>query len=113
MIQVRNVPDRLHRELKRRAKVRGQTLTDYIQGILEREVAKPDRRALLARILRREPVDLGDIVVSVERAIERNQIPALAEMDEKELPEPTVEEGAEAPAPSLALVDEDYVREHL
>ena len=59
MIQVRNVPERLHRELKRRAKLRGQTLTDYIQAILEREVAKPDRRDVLARILRGEPIDLG------------------------------------------------------
>jgi plasmid stability protein len=59
MIQVRNVPERLHRELKRRAKLRGQTLTDYVQAILEREVAKPDRRDVLARILRSEPIDLG------------------------------------------------------
>jgi plasmid stability protein len=35
MIQVRNVPDRLHRELVRRARLRGQTLTDYIQEILD------------------------------------------------------------------------------
>jgi plasmid stability protein len=34
MIQVRNVPARLHRELVRRARARGQTLTDYIQAIL-------------------------------------------------------------------------------
>ncbi len=64
MIQVRNVPDRLHRELKRRAKVHGQTLTDYVQEILEREVAKPDRRDVLARIFRREPVDLGDVTAA-------------------------------------------------
>ena len=37
MIQVRNVPDALHGELMRRARARGQTLTDYIQQILERE----------------------------------------------------------------------------
>jgi plasmid stability protein len=41
MIQVRNVPDRLHRELAKRAKRRGVTLTRYIQDILEREVARP------------------------------------------------------------------------
>jgi plasmid stability protein len=64
MIQVRNVPERLHRELKRRAKLHGETLTDYIQGILEREVARPDRRDVLARILRREPVDLGGITAA-------------------------------------------------
>ena len=58
MIQVRNVPDRLHKELVRRARVRGQTLTDYLQEILEREVARPDSRDVFQRILRREPVDL-------------------------------------------------------
>ena len=41
MIQVRNAPDRLHRELTRRARANGQTLTDFIQGILDREVARP------------------------------------------------------------------------
>jgi len=58
MIQVRNVPDRLHKELVRRARARGQTLTDYLQGILEREVARPEPREVFERILQREPVDL-------------------------------------------------------
>ena len=41
MIQVRSVPDRLHRELVRRARKRGRTVTSYIQEILEREVSRP------------------------------------------------------------------------
>ena len=59
MIQVRNVPDRLHKELVRRARVRGQTLTDYLQEILEREVARPDREEVFRRIRQSDPVDLG------------------------------------------------------
>jgi len=59
MIQVRNVPDRLHRELTRRAAARRQTLTDYIQGILEREVARPPADEVFERIRMREPVDPG------------------------------------------------------
>ncbi len=58
MIQVRNVPDGLHEELVRRARARGQTLTDYVQGILEREVARPDREEIFRRILQSDPVDL-------------------------------------------------------
>ncbi len=58
MIQVRNVPDRLHKELVRRARARGQTLTDYLQGILEREVARPEPREVFQRILRSTPVEL-------------------------------------------------------
>lgn len=64
MVQIRNVPDRLHRELKRRAKLHGKTLTDYIQEILEREVARKDRREVVARILAREPVDLGGMTAA-------------------------------------------------
>ncbi len=41
MIQVRNVPERLHRELIRRARASGQTLAEYVERILEREVARP------------------------------------------------------------------------
>lgn len=59
MIQVRNVPDSLHRELVRRARARGQTLTDFIQEILEREVARPDPQEVFRRIRESEPVDLG------------------------------------------------------
>ncbi|MFH1765182.1 MAG: hypothetical protein ABIF09_13420 [Gemmatimonadota bacterium] len=58
MIQVRNVPEGLHNELVRRARVRGQTLTDYLQGILERGVARPDREDVFRRILQSDPVDL-------------------------------------------------------
>lgn len=59
MIQVRNVPDRLHRELVKRAKARGQALTDFIQEILEREVAKPPAAEVFDRIEGRASVKLG------------------------------------------------------
>jgi poly-gamma-glutamate system protein len=49
----------------------------------------------------------------LERAIERNQIPMLAELDDGKPPEPVVQEGTEEPGPSLALVDEDRVRERM
>ena len=59
MIQVRNVPDRLHRELTKRAKARGQTLTDYIEGLLEQEVTRPPAAEVFERIAGRAPVRLG------------------------------------------------------
>ncbi len=61
MIQVRNVPDRVHRELVRRAKASRQTLTAYIEEILEREVSRPTKEEVFARIRSREPVDLGGL----------------------------------------------------
>lgn len=58
-LQVRDVPDPLHRELKRRAEASGRTLTDYVQEILERAVARPPAEEVFARIRASEPVDLG------------------------------------------------------
>lgn len=68
MIQVRAVPDRLHRELVRRARARGQTLTDYIQELLEREVARPPAQEVFERIGRRGAVDLGEPAAELLRA---------------------------------------------
>jgi antitoxin FitA len=59
MIQVRNVPDRLHREITRRARRQGRTVTAYVQEILEREVARPPLEETLERIAKRRPVSLG------------------------------------------------------
>lgn len=58
MIQVRNVPERLHRELMRRAKARGKTLTAYIQEVLEREVARSSLEDVLRRLRELPPVHL-------------------------------------------------------
>jgi hypothetical protein len=58
MIQVRNVPERLHRELVRRARARGETLTQYVQRVLEREVARPPVSELLERVRARDAVRL-------------------------------------------------------
>ncbi len=67
MIQVRNVPDRLHRELVKRARARGETLTDYVQDVLEREVARPPADEVFDRISSREQVSLGTRAVELIR----------------------------------------------
>jgi hypothetical protein len=59
MIQVRSVPERLHHELVKRASALGLTLTEYIEQILEREVARPLASEVFARVAARSPVDLG------------------------------------------------------
>ena len=68
MIQIRDAPLRLHRELVRRAKARGMTLTDYVQEILEREVSRPTQEEVFERIRGREPVDLGMSAAELVRA---------------------------------------------
>ena len=59
MIQIRNVPDELHRSLKARAAREGTTLSDLILAVLPRLAHKPSPEQLLERIRRRSAV-LGD-----------------------------------------------------
>ena len=58
MVQVRNVPDALHRKLKVRAAGAGRTLSDYLRAELERLAARPTRDEMLARIHSRARVNL-------------------------------------------------------
>ena len=53
MIQIRNVPDPLHRELKARAAQAGQTLSDFLLGELRRLAARPTMDELARRIAAR------------------------------------------------------------
>ena len=56
MIQIRNVPDDLHRALKARAAREGSTLSDYILAELPRLAERPTPEQVLARIRQRSPV---------------------------------------------------------
>lgn len=67
MIQIRNVPDRLHRELVKRARRRGQTLTRYLQDVLEREIERPPAEVVFERIESSPPSRLGRPVAELIR----------------------------------------------
>jgi len=58
MIQLRNVPDGLHRTLRARAALAGMTLSDYLRAELERAVER-----LPAAELRHRLAALGPVVV--------------------------------------------------
>jgi hypothetical protein len=58
MVQIRNVPEALHRKLKARALNSGQTLSDYLLAELERLAARPTREEMLARLHSRKRVTL-------------------------------------------------------
>ena len=49
MIQIRNVPDDLHRDLKKRAALAGMSLSDYIK----RELDRKSRRSTIKEIRER------------------------------------------------------------
>ncbi len=74
MIQVRNVPDDLHRALKVRAAERGLSLSDYLLGELEGLVGQPTMAELMKRIMEQEPADLGVSGAELIRA-QRGPIP--------------------------------------
>ena len=56
MIQIRNVPDDLHRLLKSRAALAGRSLSDYLLEELRRVAGRPTLRELEERISSRDPV---------------------------------------------------------
>jgi antitoxin FitA len=63
MIQLRNVPDRLHRTLKARAAMAGMSLSDYLMAEIKEIAEKPTLTEFRERLARRKPVDLDlDIV---------------------------------------------------
>jgi len=67
MIQIRNVPDDLHRKLKVRAAERGMTLTDYLLGELEEIVDLPTLEEWIELVRSRPPVEGGEDPAAVIR----------------------------------------------
>jgi plasmid stability protein len=53
MIQVRNVPEDVHRTLKARAAAAGVSLSDYIKRDLEESAARPTLEEIDARVASR------------------------------------------------------------
>ena len=60
MIQIRNVPDDLHRTLKVRAAQVGMTLSGYLLSEIEQVAAKPTLAEMMERLRQREPVELDE-----------------------------------------------------
>lgn len=58
MVQIRNVPEDLHRKLKARAALAGRSLSDYLLDEVRRSAAKPSREELLDLLRGLEPVKL-------------------------------------------------------
>lgn len=64
MVQIRNVPDELHRRLKARAALAGMSISEYLLRELERSLERPTREELLARLQSRQPVDPRESVAA-------------------------------------------------
>lgn len=68
MIQLRNVPDALHRILKARAALAGLSLSDYLLAEIREIAERPTLSELQQRVERRQPVSLPTPAAGVVRA---------------------------------------------
>lgn len=58
MVQLRNVPDALHRNLKARAAFAGMSLSDYLLAEIREIAERPTLAELRARMHTRKPVTI-------------------------------------------------------
>jgi plasmid stability protein len=68
MIQIRNVPDELHRLLKARSALEGMSLSDYLLGEIRGIAARPTLRELRERLATRRPVEPTPVPAEAMRA---------------------------------------------
>jgi len=67
MIQIRNVPEKIHRQLKARAALAGTTLSEYILQELKKDLKRPTREELLDRIAKLPGVSLSESPAEILR----------------------------------------------
>ena len=58
MIQLRNVPDNLHRKLKARAATEGRSLSDYLLSHIREFAERPTLVEMRERLRQRDSVDV-------------------------------------------------------
>jgi len=58
MIQLRNVPDGLHRSLKARAAMAGMSLSDYLLSEIKEIAERPTLAEMRERLHQREPISV-------------------------------------------------------
>jgi len=68
MIQIRNVPDALHRQLKSRAALAGMSLSDYLLQEMRRLAERPTLDELRARLAQRAEVAPSETPAQAVRA---------------------------------------------
>jgi len=68
LIQIRNVPEELHRQAKAKAALEGVTLSDLALRALEREVRRPTTAEIAARVREMGPVEDAPPAAALIRA---------------------------------------------
>lgn len=68
MVQIRNMPDGLHRQLKSRAALAGMSLSEYLLRELRHVAEVPTPEEMSARLSQREKTSLSVPVADIVRA---------------------------------------------
>jgi plasmid stability protein len=68
MIQIRNVPESLHRQLESRAALAGMSLSEYLLREIRQSAERPTVEELRARLHKLPPVSLSPWPAEVIRA---------------------------------------------
>jgi plasmid stability protein len=68
MIQIRNVPDALHRTLKARAAEAGMSLSDYLLAEVRRVAERPTVAQMRARLAQLTPIETEESAADAVRA---------------------------------------------
>lgn len=79
-LQIRSLPEALHRALKVRAAQEGVSMSDWVTARIREALDRPPRDELLARIQRRSPVDV-DPTALLRQERERLAAEPLADYD--------------------------------
>ena len=73
-LQIRNVPDDVHRRLKARAAMEGMSLSEYSLAELRRSLEQPTRRELAERVRSRERAATTETSADAVRAEPRRTV---------------------------------------
>ena len=67
MLQIRNVPDDLHRRLKARAARAGLSMSDYVLREIRKSLTRPTREEVFARMAELPPIELDPPAAEILR----------------------------------------------
>ncbi len=68
LVQIRNVPDDVHRRLKARAALEGQSLSEFALAELTKSLERPTRRELIDRVRSRSAAMVSESATDAIRA---------------------------------------------
>jgi plasmid stability protein len=62
-VQVKNIPDDVHEQLRARAAQHGATISDYVLELIRRDLRGPGRREWIESVLTSPKLDTGNAAV--------------------------------------------------